>query len=65
MMNIDDVKKVICELKEKPFICGNDFIETDSGYVITKKAEVVQNDRIREKTYGTSDRNRRIKKTHN
>lgn len=36
-MNADDAKKVLQDLTEKPVICGDRYIETDSGYVITSK----------------------------
>ena len=37
MMDIKDAKAVIKDLSEKPFICSEHTIETDSGYVITTK----------------------------
>lgn len=43
MMTIEDAKRVIESLSEKTFICGNDFIETDNGYLIIKKES--RNDR--------------------
>lgn len=36
-MDIKDVKKVVDDLQNKPFLCSKEAIETDSGYVITQK----------------------------
>ena len=38
-MNKKDAEKVIEDLKDKPFICGESTIETDSGYVISLKTD--------------------------
>ncbi len=45
-MDRTDVGKVIKELSERPIFCGNDTIETTSGYVITTKQGMKE---IREK----------------
>ena len=45
LMDISDAKNVIKDLQEKPFICGQNTIETESGYVIKKK--LTNADRIR------------------
>ena len=45
VMDVSDVKNVIKDLQEKPFICGQNTIETESGYVIKKK--LTNADRIR------------------
>ena len=37
MMNKKDAEKIIKDLSEKPFVCSEHCIETESGYVITKK----------------------------
>ena len=37
-MDIKDVKKVVDDLQNKPFLCSKEAIETDSGYVITQPA---------------------------
>lgn len=37
MMNVKDARKVIDDLRNKPFLCSDEAIETDSGYVITRK----------------------------
>ena len=37
MMSRKEVEEVIDNLSNKPFICGENEIETDNGYVITKK----------------------------
>lgn len=37
MMNIKDARKVIEDLQNKPFLCSDEAIETDSGYVIIRK----------------------------
>lgn len=39
VMDITDAKNVIKDLKEKPFICSQYTIETESGYVITTKSK--------------------------
>ena len=39
VMDITDARNVIKELKEKPFICSQYTIETESGYVITTKSK--------------------------
>ena len=44
-MDASDAKNVIKDLQEKPFICGQNTIETESGYVIKKK--LTNADRIR------------------
>lgn len=36
-MDIKDVKKIVDDLQNKPFLCSKEAIETDSGYVITHK----------------------------
>lgn len=36
MMDINDVKAVIKGLQEKPFICSENAIKTDNGYVIKR-----------------------------
>lgn len=36
MMDIKDARKIIKDLSEKPFICSEHYIETESGYVIAK-----------------------------
>lgn len=38
MMNVKDVKRVISNLQSRPFICGENEIVLDNGYVILKKA---------------------------
>lgn len=38
-MDITDARNVIKDLKEKPFICSQYTIETESGYVITTKSK--------------------------
>ena len=35
-MNKDDAVAVIESLLQKAFTCGDDFIETDNGYIIKK-----------------------------
>ena len=37
MMSRKEVEKVIENVSNKPFICGENEIETDNGYVITTK----------------------------
>ncbi len=37
MMSIRDAEKVIDNLNKKPFICSENYIKTDNGYVIVKK----------------------------
>lgn len=37
MMNTKDAKNVVKDLSEKPFVCSEHCIETESGYVITTK----------------------------
>lgn len=37
MMDINDVKKLIDNVAQKPFLCSNTEITTDNGYVITTK----------------------------
>ena len=37
MMNKKDAEKIIKDLSEKPFVCSEHCIETESGYVITTK----------------------------
>lgn len=37
MMDINDVKKLIDNVAQKPFLCSNTEIMTDNGYVITTK----------------------------
>lgn len=37
MMNKKDAEKIIKDLSEKPFVCSEHCIETESGYVITIK----------------------------
>jgi hypothetical protein len=47
MMDIKDARKIIKDLSEKPFICAENYIETESGYVITvknNKSEVADNE---------------------
>ena len=39
VMDITDARNVIKDLKEKPFICSQYTIETESGYVITTKSK--------------------------
>lgn len=38
-MDRNDAQKVIENLQNKPFICGEDIIEVEAGYVILKKKE--------------------------
>ena len=45
VMDVSDAKNVIKDLQEKPFICGQNTIETESGYVIKKN--LTNADRIR------------------
>lgn len=42
MMDIKDARKVIDDLENKPFLCSGTEIQTESGYVITRK-EVKKN----------------------
>lgn len=37
MMSIKDAEKVIDSLRKKPFICSENYIKTDNGYVIVKE----------------------------
>jgi hypothetical protein len=37
MMDVKDAKRVIDNLQSKPFICGDNEIVTDNGYVILRK----------------------------
>ena len=37
MMSIRYAEKVIDRLSKKPFICSENYIKTDNGYVIVKK----------------------------
>lgn len=37
MMDINDVKKLIDNVAQRPFICSDTEITTDNGYVITTK----------------------------
>ena len=39
-MDIKDVKKIVDDLQNKPFLCSKEAIETDSGYVITHKCRL-------------------------
>ncbi len=36
-MDIEDARKVIKSLSEKPFICADDWIEVAGGYMVTTK----------------------------
>lgn len=48
MMDINDAKAVIKGLQEKPFICSENAIETDNGYVIKRIPKKYSNaDKIR------------------
>lgn len=48
MMNINDAKAVIKGLQEKPFICSENAIETDNGYIIKRIPKKYSNaDKIR------------------
>ena len=48
MMNINDAKAVIKGLQEKPFICSENAIETDNGFVIKRIPKKYSNaDKIR------------------
>lgn len=38
-MDRNDAQKVIENLQNEPFICGEDIIEVHNGYVILKKEE--------------------------
>lgn len=38
MMDIGDIKKVIDNVAQKPFLCSDTEIETQNGYIITTKA---------------------------
>lgn len=38
MMDIGDVKKVIDNVAQKPFLCSDTKIETQNEYIITTKA---------------------------
>lgn len=38
MMDIGDVKKVIDNVAQKPFLCSDTEIETQNEYIITTKA---------------------------
>jgi len=40
MMNKKDAEKIIKDLSEKPFVCSEHCIETESGYVITTKEKL-------------------------
>lgn len=37
MMDVKDAREIIKDLLEKPFICAENFIKTESGYVITRE----------------------------
>lgn len=37
MMDIKDARKVINDLENKPFLCSDTEIQTESGYIITRK----------------------------
>lgn len=38
-MDRNDAKRVIKALTETTFVCGENFIETNNGYIITKKGD--------------------------
>ena len=42
MMDVTDAKKVIENLQTRPFICGENFIELDNGYIIHRKGTEVK-----------------------
>lgn len=37
MMDVKDARKVTENLQKKPFICHDNYMELDNGYVIAKK----------------------------
>lgn len=51
-MDIKDVKKVVDDLQNKPFLCSKEAIETDSGYVITQKGAKGNEDKKRAESTG-------------
>lgn len=56
MMNIRDARKVIDDLQNKPFLCSDEKIETDSGYVITRKEVEKNGNKKRTKSTGNMHR---------
>lgn len=48
MMDCINAKEVINGLSEYPFICGEDFIETNNGYTIIKTEKFEEYERINE-----------------
>lgn len=56
MMNIEDARKVINDLESKPFLCSDTEIQTDSGYIITRKEGKKNGDQKR--TEGKSNMHR-------
>lgn len=51
-MDIKDVKKVVDDLQNKPFLCSKEAIETDGGYVITQKGVKGNEDKKRAESTG-------------
>lgn len=37
MMNKKDAERIVKALTERPFVCSNEWMELDNGYVIVKK----------------------------
>lgn len=56
MMNIKDARKIIDDLQNKPFLCSDEAIETDSGYVITRKEVKANGNKERAKGTGNMHR---------
>ena len=56
MMDIKDARKVINDLENKPFLCSDTEIQTESGYIITRKEVKTNGDQKR--TEGKSNMHR-------
>ena len=61
-MDIKDVKKVVDDLQNKPFLCSKEAIETDSGYVITQKG--VKGNEDKKRAESTGNMYRSVKQKH-
>lgn len=56
MMNIKDARKIVDDLQNKSFLCSDEAIETDSGYVITRKEVKTNGNKERAKSTGNMHR---------
>lgn len=63
MMDRYDVTKVIQSLQNFPFICHEDFIETENGYIITTKKRKKQLEEVIERDKERRNSGERAKRT--